>query len=354
MSFIETISSSSKPKTHRGIFPLPENGGQMPSKDEEHSIEQEVAQLRSQIDNATARLKELRGKETITTTTSSKSSLQPDPCHNNNDLPTSSTTTQAKASTGFNASSIPSHSLLLLADSALPLGSFAFSSGLESYLAHHPPVHNQRPETLRQFMHMSITSVASATLPYLLAAYTAPQRLTELDDTLDACILCPVARRASISQGRALISVWERSLKVESAESVAKGALQGFCMGLKMQPVGAVMGDGEEHEQPVELNAHFPLVYAVVCAAQGLSDHQTAYTYLFNHAKAVASAAVRAGVLGPYAAQALLGSNWLRAELERALASEWETNIEDAGQTVPAIDVWMGRHELLYSRIFNS
>src|SRR4051812_40700805 len=28
------------------------------------------------------------------------------------------------------------HTLLLLADSALPLGSFAFSSGLESYLAH--------------------------------------------------------------------------------------------------------------------------------------------------------------------------------------------------------------------------
>lgn len=198
--------------------------------------------------------------------------------------------------------------------------------------------------------------MASATLPYLLAAYTAPQRLTELDDTLDACILCPVARRASISQGKALISVWERSLKVESAESVAKGALQGFCLGLKVQPVGAMKGKGEVEgvEQPVELNAHFPLVYAVVCAAQGLSDHQTAYTYLFNHAKAVASAAVRAGVLGPYAAQALLGSDWLRAELERALAREWETDIEDAGQTVPAIDVWMGRHELLYSRIFNS
>ena len=333
----------------------------MPSKDEAHSIDQEVAQLRSQIDDATARLKELRGNETpitTTTTTASGGSLQIDPC-NNNDPPAPSINTP-KPSTNFNTSSIPPHSLLLLADSALPLGSFAFSSGLESYLAHHPPAHNSRPETLRGFMHMSITSVASATLPYLLAAYHAPQRLTELDDTLDACILCPVARRASISQGKALISVWERSLKGESKESVAEGALKGFCAGLKMQP-GTVKRKSESEDgeqgglsQPVELNAHFPLVYAVVCAAQGLSDHQTAYTYLFNHAKAVASAAVRAGVLGPYAAQSLLGSNWLRAELERALANEWETDIEEAGQTVPAIDVWMGRHELLYSRIFNS
>lgn len=330
----------------------------MPSKDKEHSIDREVAQLNAQIDHASARLNELRGKGT-TTTTPSRSPLPPDPC--NNDPQASSTTTPQASLTGFNASSIPSHSLLLLADSALPLGSFAFSSGLESYLAHHPPAHNRRPETLRLFIHMSITSVASATLPYLLAAYNAPPRLTELDDTLDAAILCPVARRASISQGRALISVWERSMKGESRESVATVALQRFCLGLKMQqpPAGAVNGEehedeDEEHAQPVELNAHFPLVYAVVCAAQGLSDHQTAYTYLFNHAKAVASAAVRAGVLGPYAAQALLGSNWLRAELEKVLAREWETDIDEAGQAVPAIDVWMGRHELLYSRIFNS
>jgi urease accessory protein len=33
---------------------------------------------------------------------------------------------------------------------------------------------------------------------------------------------------------------------------------------------------------------------------------------------------------------------------------EWMTPIEEAGQTVPAMDLWIGRHEILYSRIFNS
>ncbi len=33
---------------------------------------------------------------------------------------------------------------------------------------------------------------------------------------------------------------------------------------------------------------------------------------------------------------------------------EWWTPIEMAGQTVPMMDLWIGRHEVLYSRIFNS
>ena len=247
----------------------------------------------------------------------------------------------------FNSSSSPSHHLLLLADSALPLGSFAFSSGLESYLAHHSPAHNAQPSTLPTFMHMSILSLASTTLPYLIAAYRSPDRICELDDELDACLLCPVARRASISQGKALITIWERSLRAEAAQSPAKEALWVFCARLKASR-------DVSSEDEVEINAHFPLVYALVCAAQGLSLHEAAFTYLFNHAKTVASAAVRAGLLGPYAAQALLASKWLEGEIEGALVKEWAKDVREAGQPVPALDVWIGRHELLYSRIFNS
>ncbi|KAL9638003.1 MAG: hypothetical protein Q9164_001847 [Protoblastenia rupestris] len=247
----------------------------------------------------------------------------------------------------FNVTQIPPHPLLHLTDTALPLGSFAFSSGLESYLAHHKAAHNTKLDTLPNFLQLSLTSLAATSLPYLINAYKSPARLEDLDDTLDACTLCPVAKRASISQGRALITVWEKALRAETTASAAKDVMNAFCASLK-SPSSGKRGDR------VEMNGHFPLIYALVCCAQGLTLHETAYTFLFNHAKAVASAAVRASVLGPYAAQGVLGSKWLRAEIETAMKREWERSVEDAAQGVPVLDVWIGRHELLYSRIFNS
>lgn len=86
----------------------------------------------------------------------------------------------------------------------------------------------------------------------------------------------------------------------------------------------------------------------------GVTLRESAYTFLFNHAKAVVSAAVRAGVMGPYAAQGMLASGWSRGVIEGVMAENWEVGIEDAAQGVPMCDLWVGRHELLYSRIFNS
>lgn len=128
---------------------------------------------------------------------------------------------------------------------------------------------------------------------------------------------------------------------------------------------------------------HFPPLWAVVTRAVGLSSAESAYVFLLGHAKAVAGASVRAGVMGPYQVQALLASAWLRTEIQRAMDGGWRVEktdeksgwwwdseekeergqkeeregtdgVEEAGQGVPTMDLWIGRHELLYSRIFNS
>ncbi|MCJ1449108.1 MAG: hypothetical protein MMC23_009627 [Stictis urceolatum] len=102
------------------------------------------------------------------------------------------------------------------------------------------------------------------------------------------------------------------------------------------------------------VNGHFPPLWAVVCSSQLISLEDTSYIFLLNHAKAIVSAAVRSAVLGPYAAQALLTSLWLRGTICNALHENSRKGAEDAGQCNPVLDLWVGRHELLYSRIFNS
>lgn len=105
---------------------------------------------------------------------------------------------------------------------------------------------------------------------------------------------------------------------------------------------------------PVEFHAHFPPLFGTICRILGLARRDAAYVFLLSHTKAVLSAAVRASALGPYRAQRILASPDLRDMVDKVIDREWETRWEDAGQYVPLLDLWTGRHELLYSRIFNS
>lgn len=247
------------------------------------------------------------------------------------------------------------HALLLLSDSALPLGSFAYSSGLESYLAHNKPYHTNPSASFHHFLKLSIASIASTSLPYVLAGYRHPGTLDTLDNDLDASTPCIVAQRASVAQGRALIGVWERAFRasfarsasVDSGAEVAVNAIDEFSDALKSS-------FDEVDEYDMGPKGHFAPLWGVVCRAMGLDLHQTAYVFVLNHAKAVLSAAVRASVMGPYQAQNILASQSLQDTMMARIEREWDTEVEEAGQVVPALDLWVGRHELLYSRIFNS
>jgi len=101
-------------------------------------------------------------------------------------------------------------------------------------------------------------------------------------------------------------------------------------------------------------SAHFPPLWGVISRAMSLSLAQTAHLFLFNHVKALLSAAVRASVMGPYQAHAVLAAEWVQVAVWEAVARVWDVEVEDAGQVVPVLDLYQGRHELLYSRIFNS
>lgn len=263
------------------------------------------------------------------------------------------------------------HFLLLLSDSALPLGSFAFSSGLESFLAHRrvksftpSSFTTARHQPFDLFLPLSITSYASTTLPFLLAAHRTPHLLASLDDALDAAIVCTVGKRASCAQGRALLGLWERSFAHSTSlpltttttttttggsDPTAPETLAAYAVLLRKGGSPA-----DEGGLPPPVAAHLAPLFGCVARVLGLTLPQAAYVFMLGHVKALVSAAVRANLVGPYAAQRMLASKGVQEMIADAVDREWDTQPEDAGQAVPVMDLWVGRHEMLYSRIFNS
>ncbi|KAK5939965.1 hypothetical protein PMZ80_007383 [Knufia obscura] len=240
------------------------------------------------------------------------------------------------------------HNLLLLSDSALPLGSFAYSSGLESFLAHNKE--GNKLALFQQFLKLTVQSMAYTNVPYVLAAFRDPLALMELDNDLDASTPCTVQRRASIAQGRALLGVWEKAFAVTARKQFSEGqeamaALATFAADLRAAAIST---------EKLPVNGHLAPLWGVAATSLGLNLEETAYVFLFNHAKAVISAGVRASVMGPYQAQTLLAGEALQKLVKESLERVWFLQPEDAGQSVPSMDLWIGRHELLYSRIFNS
>ncbi|KAF8532224.1 urease accessory protein UreF [Trichophaea hybrida] len=233
-----------------------------------------------------------------------------------------------------------SHTWLLISDSALPLGSFAFSSSLESYVAHASKPAPSARELVTTFLGLSLKSTTYTILPFIINAYTNPSDSAILDDELDASTSCNVARRASTSQGRALMTVWDKSLSASLSASDSE----------ERQWV-------DEYKHSIrkgEASGHFGIAWGVICRASGLQLEDVCYVFMFNHCKAVLSSAVRLGLIGPYHAQAMLALERTRKQIQAALTEGKMISVDDMGQTVPVLDLYQGRHELLYSRVFNS
>lgn len=174
--------------------------------------------------------------------------------------------------------------------------------------------------------------------------------MVELDDALDAAIMCTVGRRASVAQGRALLSIWDRSfagaLPSQMSNDIVKN-LKDFAILLRATSSVA------SNDLPTA-SAHLGPLFGAIASILGMSLQQTVYVFMLSHVKALLSAAVRASIFGPYHAQKVLASKEVQDGIRRSIDREWHTKVEDAGQSVPVMDLWIGRHEMLYSRIFNS
>ena len=103
--------------------------------------------------------------------------------------------------------SISDFILWQLADSAFPTGGFAHSLGLEAAWQH-GEVRNRTD--LASFIEAGLQQLGHAALPFVTAAFDAPEKLSEFDQLCDVFTTNHVANRASRAQGRAFLSAVER------------------------------------------------------------------------------------------------------------------------------------------------
>ena len=169
-------------------------------------------------------------------------------------------------------------------------------------------------------------AAASAQLPFVSAAHRAPGALAAIDAACHASMASDVARRASRAQGRA----WLRA---------AAG-------------LGEPLAELEERALREAIEAHLAPVFGAVCARLGLPLDDAQRLFLFLVLRGLVSSAVRLGMLGPFAAQAL------QRDLGPALADAWalgkDLGIDDVATTAPLLEIVQGHHDRLYSRMFSS
>ena len=226
------------------------------------------------------------------------------------------------------------HALLILGDSTLPIGSFAFSAGLESFLAHY-----RTPGTvgtISEFIDYSIRNLATSSLPYIFALYSRRKSAAELDDLYETTVLCTVAHRQSTTQGKSLLYLLRKSLQ-----------------DLVRQPL-YLEPTYEQDVRSGDAAGHYCIAWAYACLVCGVSLEDAVYVYQLNAVKAITSAAVRLGAIGPYQGQALLAAPSLRQMFMEQMDKSRHVQIDNVAYTWPMLDIWQARQDLLYSRIFNS
>ena len=217
---------------------------------------------------------------------------------------------------------------LQLSDSALPIGRFAHSYGLESLLAHRPPVdENEVGEVVE-------TAVREATGPLDGVAVAHAHRassvaeLRELDAWLTARKLAPGARSASHSCGRRLAALAPRLTDRTPALAFAAA-------------VGAAECDG-----------NVAVVQGTLAAALGIEAQDAVLLELRGLAASMLSAAVRLGVLSALRSQAV--QRRLAPAIEAAAGEALRLARSEARSTALELELASLRHPRREARLFGS
>lgn len=216
---------------------------------------------------------------------------------------------------------------LALGDSALPIGRFVHSGGLEAWLGEQPEVScGQLLELIRAMICEGAATLDGAVLAHAHRA-TRLERLTELDRLLTARKLTPASRRASHGCGRQLAA-----------------------LAPQLAPADPLVGEVSSAVECRHTSGNLAVIEGTLARALGVPVRDAVLTSLRSGAAALLSAAVRLGAISPSGAQTTLIR--LSESLVEAAALSVSLELLELSCTVPEIDIHATRHLRSYSKTF--
>lgn len=214
--------------------------------------------------------------------------------------------------------------ILHLADSALPVGGFAYSFGLECAIRQGLLT---KSESVTDYLHTYAQQVISFDFPFVSSAY----KMEDLDNAAnlfsayEAMLLNPMVRKANGVMGKNWLKLFCRMYALEDLEKRASME-KWWC--------------------------DFPVIFGICCKQIGLSYQESLFLYFYSTMRDQISALIRLGAAGP---------SWAHGELKNILKN-FDTLVNHY-QPVPYYEAYKSAymqeiaqlsHDRVYSKLFQN